>query len=164
MAQSQPAGRPGIGGQVRLERIYLKDASWESPRTPGVFAERWQPELQVDINSRVNALEEGRHEVVLSVTIRARVEGARTAFIVEVQQAGLFVVEGVEGGVLQRVLGTLCPTTLFPYAREAIDNLVVKGGFPPLHLAPVNFEALYAEALRRHEQGEPTGSDNPVTH
>ena len=158
MAESESSGREGLTGQVRLERIYLKDASWESPRSPQVFGEQWQPELQVDINSRVNRVDETRHEVVLSITIKAKLDNSRTAFIVEVQQAGVFALEGLEGALLQQVLGTVCPTTLFPYAREVVDSLCVKGGFPALHLAPVNFDALYAEAITKHQQQQ-AGTD-----
>ena len=155
-------------GQVALERMYLKDGSWESPKSPAVFSENWKPEIQVDINTKSSRIEETRYEVVLTVTIRTQLEGGETAFIVEIQQAGVFVLGGLEDEVVQRVLGTVCPTTLFPYAREAVDNLVVKGGFPALHLAPVNFEALYAEALRKQteqQQQQPEGgSAGPVTH
>ncbi len=153
--------------QVRLERIYLKDASWESPRSPEVFTENFSPEVQADINTRSNRLDESNFEVVLTVTLRAKQEGGKTAFIVEVQQAGVFAVEDIEGEMLQRMLATLGPTTLFPYAREAIDNLTLKGGFPALHIAQVNFEALYVEALRKQqEQGQPpVPEQNPeITH
>ncbi len=142
--------------QVRLERIYLKDASWESPRSPQVFSENFQPEVQVDINTRSTRLDDTHFEVVLTVTLRAKQDGGKTAFIVEVQQAGLFAVEEFEGETLQRMLATLGPTTLFPYAREAIDNLALKGGFPALHIAQVNFDALYAEALRKQQNQEVT--------
>ena len=145
--------------QIRIERVYLKDVSWESPRSPEVFAENFQPEVQADINARTNRLDDTRYEVVLTVTLRAKQEGGKTAFIVEVQQAGLFAVEDLEGEMLQRVLATFGPNTLFPYAREAIDNLTVKGGFPALHISQVNFEALYAEALRKQQ-----GENSEVTH
>ena len=141
--------------QVRLERIYLKDASWESPKSPQVFAENFQPEVQADINTRSTRLDDDHFEVVLTVTLRAKQEGGKTAFIVEVQQAGLFSVEDLEGEMLQRMLATLGPTTLFPYAREAIDNLTLKGGFPALHIAQVNFDALYVEALRKQQEQDP---------
>ncbi len=144
-AQPDTAGQ----GQVLLERLYLKDASFESPRSPAVFSEPWQPEFQLDINTRTDHLAEERFEVVLSATLRAKADGGRVAYIVEVQQAGVFQVSGLEPESRQRVLGTLCPGTLFPYVRETVDSLVVKGGFPAVHLAPVNFEALYAEALRK---------------
>jgi len=143
--------------QVRLERIYLKDASWESPKSPNIFSENWTPEVHADINTRSNRVDETRFEVVLTVGLKARLAEDRVAFIVEAQQAGLFAIEGLEEEALRRVLGTVCPTTLYPYAREAIDNLTLKGGFPALHLAPVNFDALYAEAVRQQrEQAQQT--------
>ncbi len=145
--------------QVRIERIYLKDVSWESPRSPQIFAENFQPEVQADINTRSNRLDDTHYEVVLTLTLRAKQDGGKTAFIVEVQQAGLFAVENLDGELLQRMLATLCPNTLFPYAREAIDNLILKGGFPAPHLSQVNFEALYAEALRKRQSQGPE-----VTH
>ncbi|MEQ8857026.1 MAG: protein-export chaperone SecB [Pseudomonadales bacterium] len=132
-----------------LERIYLKDASYESPHSPVVFGEPWKPEFQLDINTRSNRLGDERFEVVLCVTLRATAANDRTIYIVEVHQAGVFLVSGLERDAAQRVLGTLCPGTLFPYVRETVDNLVVKGAFPAVHLAPVNFEALFAEALRK---------------
>lgn len=141
-----------VTAQVRLERIYLKDASWESPNSPQVFTENWAPEIQADITTKSNRVEANRFEIVLTVNLNAKLEGGKTAFIVEVQQAGLFRIEGVEEELLQRVLGTVCPSTLYPYAREAVDGLTIKGGFPALHLAPVNFDALYAEALRQQSQ------------
>ncbi len=141
-----------VTAQVRLERIYLKDASWESPKSPQVFTENWAPEIQADINTKSNRVDGTRFEIVLTVNLNAKLEGGKTAFIVEVQQAGLFNIEGVEGELLQRVLGTVCPTTLYPYARETVDSLTIKGGFPALHLAPVNFDVLYAEALRQQSQ------------
>ena len=151
-------------GQVRLERIYLKDSSFESPVSPGVFAEKWQPEIQLEINTRSSKLNEGRYEVVLTVTITAQLEG-KTAFIVEVQQASVFIMQGLEDAVIHRALGTVCPNTLFPYTRETIDSLVVRGGFPPLHLTPINFDAAYEEAMKQsklqsgNEPGAPV-----VTH
>ena len=138
-------------GQIRLDRIYLKDASFESPGTPEVFGEEWKPELNVDIGARTNGGPNGLFEVVLSTTVRAKRANGKTAYIVEAQQAGLFHVQGIVGEMLQRALGTICPTTLFPYLRESVDALVVRGGFPPLHLAPVNFEALYRQAVAQQK-------------
>lgn len=147
--EPQGAAPAAAQGQILLERIYLKDVSFESPRSPAVFAEAWKPEFQLDINTRTTGLGQDRFEVVLSATLKAAAEGEKTAYIVEVQQAGVFHVAGLADGDRQRVLGTLCPGTLFPYVRETVDNLVVKGGFPAVHLAPVNFEALFAEAMRK---------------
>jgi len=139
------------GGQVRLERLYLKDASFESPRSPDVFTESWNPEMQLEINTRTSAHKDNRFEVVLTVTLRAKSEGGKTAFIIEVQQAGVFLIEGVEDAVRQRVLGTVCPSTLFPYVRETVDSLAVRGGFPAIQLAPVNFDAAYSDALSKQQ-------------
>jgi preprotein translocase subunit SecB len=151
----EPGAAAAGGGQVMLERLYLKDASFESPRAPAVFTETWKPEFSLDINTRASSLGEDRFEVVLSATLRANSDGesGKTAYIVEIQQAGVFHVSGLPDEDRQRVLGTLCPGTLFPYVRETVDNLVVKGGFPAVHLAPVNFEGLYAEARRKQAAG-----------
>lgn len=147
----------GQGGQILLERLYLKDVSFESPRSPAVFGETWRPEFQLDVNTRASNLGEDRFEVLLSITLRCRSDD-KTAYIAEIQQAGVFQVTGVDAAARQRVLGTLCPGTLFPYVRETADNLVVKGGFPAVHLAPVSFDGLYAEALRR-QAAEAGGGD-----
>ncbi len=135
-------------GQVRLQRIYLKDASFESPRSPSVFLEAWKPELQVDINTRAEAIGDDLFEVILTVTVRAKLEKGKTAFIVEVEQAGIFQVEGVEPTLIKRILATICPNTIFPYVRETIDSICVRGGFPAIQLAPVNFDALFEDAVK----------------
>ena len=140
-----PAGQV----QLRLERIYLKDASFESPKSPQIFADRWRPEIKVDINTRASHVDGDRHEVILRLTVEATNGDAGVGFVVEVQQAGVFVIEGANDGQLRQVLGIACPTTLFPYVRESVDSLVVKGGFPPLNIAPVNFEVVYAEAMKQ---------------
>ncbi|MFP6815966.1 MAG: protein-export chaperone SecB [Pseudomonadales bacterium] len=155
MAKSESTGGQSVStGQVRLERIYLKDSSFESPRSPGVFAEAWKPEMQLEVNARSNTLENNRYEVVLTVTLRAKGESGKTAFIIEVQQAGLFVIEGIEDDVLQRVLATVCPNTLFPYVRESVDSMAVRGGFPAIQLAPMNFDAAYADAVKKKSPAE----------
>ena len=152
-------------GQVRLERLYLKDASFESPRSPAVFTETWKPEMQLDINSQASELADNLFEVVLSVTLRAKLENSKTAFIIDIQQAGIFRIEGVEPETRQRVLGTVCPNTLFPYVRETVDSMAVRGGFPAIQLAPVNFDSLFAEALGKHQdQQQRTQPDGNVTH
>lgn len=145
--------------QFAMQRIYTKDMSFESPSTPDVFKKQWQPAVNVDLNTKSNQIDDsGNFEVVLSVTITAKIE-EETAFLVEVQQAGIFLITGIEGDDLRRVLGTAAPNILFPYARESIDTLCVKGGFPPVMLAPVNFDALYQQALaqaaaQQAQQGE----------
>ena len=146
---NENSNAPRNEAQVRIERLYLKDASFESPGSPAVFTEQFQPQNQVDINTSVNSLGDGRHEVVLAVTVTARRDEERVAFIAEAQHAGLFTITGVSEAQLRQVLGVFCPSTLFPYVREGLDSLVVKGGFPPLQLAPINFEVLYAQAMQQ---------------
>lgn len=135
-------------GQVRLERMYLKDASLESPNSPQIFLEKWQPEIELQVNTRSENVAENRYEVIVTVTVTAKLED-KTAFIAEVQQAGLFYMEGLPDSVIHRAIGTFCPSTLFPYVRETVDSLSVRGGFPALHLVPINFEAAYEEALKQ---------------
>jgi preprotein translocase subunit SecB len=142
MAEEQTANQ-----QFSVQRIYTKDLSFESPMTPQVFKNQWQPKIGVDLNTQSNAIDEdGNYEVVLSITVTAKVE-EETAFLIEVQQAGIFFIKGIEGEELRRVLATAAPNILFPYARESIDTVCVKGAFPPVMLAPVSFEALYQQAL-----------------
>lgn len=151
MAEPEPARGEDVSdarSQMRLERIYLKDASFESPNAPTVFQETWKPDIGLEINTRSQKIGEEHYEVVLTVTAKAETAG-KTAFIVEVQQAALFLIRGLDTAQLHRTLGTLCPGTLFPYVREAVDSLAVRGGFPPLNLAPMNFEAAYEEALKQ---------------
>jgi len=135
--------------EFNLERIYIRDVSFESPRAPEVFREAWQPKIQLDINTRANNVGEERYEVILMVTVHAKTAAGQTQMIVEVQQAGIFRIKGLPEDGLRRVLATHCPGILFPYVRETIDSLAVKGGFPALQLAPVNFDAMFEEALRQ---------------
>lgn len=148
------AALSGESAQVRLERLYLKDCSFESPNSPGVFREQWQPEIDLEINNRSHKVAEDRYEVILTATVKARQAGERTAFIAEIQQAAVFHMTGLDDQVTHRVLGTVCPNTLFPYVREALDSLIVRGGFPALQLAPVNFDAAYEEALKQRDESQ----------
>ena len=166
MSESQDTGDNGAasGGekgqvQFRIERLFLKDSSFESPNSPEVFIKQWRPEIKVDINTRANSLGEDLQEVILTATITATLEDEMVGFIVEVQQAGIFLIQGAEPAQLSQIIGIACPNTLFPYLRESIDNLVVKGGFPALQLAQVNFEALYVQAMQERAQREQASSD-----
>ncbi|GAA4106392.1 protein-export chaperone SecB [Zhongshania borealis] len=135
-----------VQAKFALQRIYTKDVSFESPAGPIIFTKAWKPKIQVDLNTRSKAIAENNYEVILTVTVTAKLEDDETAFLVEIHQAGLFIAEGIEGDQLRQLLGIACPNMLFPYLREAVDALVVKGGFPALALQPVNFEALYRQA------------------
>ena len=161
-----PAAERPAQAQVRLEKLYLKDATFESPNTPAMFQQEWRPEIELNINTRSEQVVPSYFEVVVTVTVTAKL-AEKTAFIAEVQQAGLFQMEGFPEEAMRRTVGIFCPTTLFPYVREAVDSLVVKGGFPPLNLVPINFEAAYEEAMR-HAQAQAAqagnSGDTPVTH
>ena len=164
-ADTQPSPAQPTQVQMRIDRLYLKDASFESPGTPSIFGEKWRPETQVDINTRVNNLGDQRHEVVLTTTVTSKRENDKVAFVVEVQYAGIFVIEGAVEAQLQQILGIACPNTLFPYVRETMDSLVVRGGFPALQIAPVNFEAVFSQAVQQsQQQAEPQAPTDNVTH
>lgn len=138
--------------QFAIQKIYLKDASLESPNAPSIFQEgQWQPEVNVQINTAAKTMAENQHEVVLTITVTAKQSG-KTAFLVEVKQAGIFLLAGFPKEQLGGMLGAYCPETLFPFAREAISELVAKGGFPQLLLAPVNFNALYMQHQQQQAQ------------
>ncbi|MCC5886903.1 MAG: protein-export chaperone SecB [Gammaproteobacteria bacterium] len=152
------AGAEGaVGPSFAMQRIYVKDISFESPRSPEIFRGNWKPRINLDLNTRSRILETDLYEVILTLSIEASAEGEQTGFIVELQQAGVFHISGLDEAQLQHTLASYCPNLLFPYARETVDSLVLKGSFPPLMLAPVNFDALYAEAMERQQQGEGGG-------
>jgi preprotein translocase subunit SecB len=132
-------------GQFSLQRFYVKDSSFESPNAPESFQKQWKPEVKLDLNSRSRKLSDATYEVDVKVTATAENDG-ETAFLVEVVLGGIFHIKGIEGEQLKHMLGAFCPNILFPYVRETIDQLVVKGSFPALMLAPINFEALYQQA------------------
>ena len=151
MSEVDLAGAEQTLGEIKIERIYVKDLSFESPQAPQVFQEKWEPKIQLDINSRSRTVAESHHEVTLTITIKGTNEEDEVLFIIEVQQSGIFKLTGLPDDQLSRILSTMCPAILFPYARETIDSLAVKGSLPPLALAPVNFDALYENALAQAE-------------
>lgn len=130
--------------QFSLQRVYVRDLSFEAPKSPAIFRQDWKPGISLDVNTRHQALEHDFYEVVLTLSVTAKT-GEEVAFIVEVQQAGIFLLKGLDTPTLNHTLGAFCPSLLFPYAREALDNLVTRGTFPALMLAPINFDALYAQ-------------------
>ncbi len=134
------------GPQFSILRVYLKDVSFEIPNAPQIFVEDWKPEIDLQLNTEVSAVDADIYEVVLNVTVTAK-QGDKTGFLVEVQQAGLFTLKGFDENQKSSMLGAYCPTTLYPFAREAVSDLVAKGGFPQLLLAPINFDALYAQNI-----------------
>lgn len=146
------------GPQFTVEKIYVKDVSFEAPSAPQIFNEEGAPQLQMNLNQRVQRLNESAFEVVLGVTLTCTV-AEKTAYLAEVQQAGVFGLTGFDEGTLDGLLGTHCPNVLYPYARQTISDLIQAGGFPPFLLQPINFDALYAEGLRqRATQGGQAGN------
>ena len=142
------------GPAFTVEKIYVKDVSFEVPGATAIFTENVQPELHLNLNQRVQRLGENAFEVVLGVTLTCKA-GDKTAYVAEVQQAGIFGLMGLEAQAVDVLLGTQCPNILFPYVRQLVSDLVQAGGFPPFFLQPINFEALYAESLRqRAAQGD----------
>ncbi|MDX1491628.1 MAG: protein-export chaperone SecB [Pseudohongiellaceae bacterium] len=144
-------GQEAQPASFALQRIYLKDSSFESPRSPAVFQGKWEPKITFNLNTKNAKVGEGLYEVVLLVNVEAKVDD-NSAFLVEVQQAGIFSATGLGDADLEHVLAAVCPNILFPYARETIDSLVVKGSFPPINLAPVNFDALFAQSKKRQAE------------
>lgn len=156
-----PAPQEAAGAAFSVEKIYVKDVSFESPNSPAIFSEGGQPDLQLNLNQRVQRLNENLFEVSLRVTLTCKV-GEKTAYVVEVDQAGVFGIAGLPPQGVDVLLGTQCPNILFPYVRQLVSDLVQAGGFPPFLLQPLNFEALYAEGLRQRAQqqaGQQGGND-----
>ena len=142
-----------------IEKLYVKDVSFEVPGAPQVFNEQGQPELQMNLGQRVQRVSDTAFEVVLGITLTCKVND-KTAYLAEVQQAGVFTLAGFEDAGVDAMLGTQCPSVLYPYAANTITQLIQAGGFPPFFLQPINFDALYAETLRqRAAQADAGGGD-----
>lgn len=136
--------------QFIIQRIYVKDVSFEAPSSPAVFTQDWQPDTNLDLNTKVNTLANDNYEVELFITITVK-SADKVAFLVEVKQAGVFFIQGYAQEQVNHLLAAYCPNILFPYAREVIASLVSKGSFPELHLSPINFDALYARRLQEEQ-------------
>ncbi len=142
--------------QFGILRTYIKDLSFETPMGAKVFTKAFQPQIKLDVNTKGSKFADSQHEIILTLTITATLE-EETAFIIELQQAGLFNITGFPDDQMKHVLGAVCPNFLFPYAREAVDNIAVKGGFPPLALAPIDFDGLF-----RQQQAQAAGGESPT--
>ena len=132
-----------------IQKIYVKDISFETPNSPQIFQKQWQPAVNMDLENSVRKLDNNFHEVVLSITVTVSFEN-ETVYLIEVLQAGVFQLINIPDEILERMLNTMCPNILFPFAREVISDLVTKGGFPQLLIAPANFEALYEQKIKKH--------------
>ncbi len=154
-----PAGAPPTDGspQLALQALYMKDCSFEAPSGPRVEG-NWNPQINLDLQTGVTSLGNDLHEILLTVTVSAK-QSDKTVFLVEVKQAGVFLIQNLQNEDARRAIGTICPNVLFPYARASVSMLVTSGGFPQLLLPPVNFEALYAsQAQNAAAGGEQTAS------
>ncbi len=134
-----------------IQKIYTKDISFETPNTPDIFRAEWKPQLDLQLGNEYKRIDDDNHEITLTVTVTAKVED-KVAFLAEVKQAGIFSLTGYSDQEMGPLVGSYCPNTLFPFAREVISDIVLKGGFPQLVLAPVNFDALYMQQLEQAKQ------------
>ncbi len=146
-----------------IQRVYVKDLSFEAPNTPHTFVEEWKPEVQLNLETKSNRVQDNLHEVVLSVTATVSTN-KKPAFVVEVHMAGVFLMTNIPNDQIRQMLGSFCPNILFPYAREVISDVVVRGGFPQLILAPVNFDALYAQHLEDEQKGDQKADGSEKVH
>jgi preprotein translocase subunit SecB len=144
-------GEQGTAAQFQIHKLYIKDLSFEVPNAPQVFKENGQADVKMNLAQRVDDLGDNLHEVVLTVTVTAMMD-EKTAYLAEVHQAGIFAIIGFNEQGAHAALNTLCPNTLFPFARQAVANLVTDGGFPPLVLQPINFDQIYAQRLMEAQQ------------
>lgn len=163
-AGNQGGGETNVKvGQFALQKIYIKDVSFETPHSPGIFTEDWTPAVNMQLSSEARHLNDEAAEIVLTVTVTTTL-GEKTAYLVETHIAGIFLFKGFPGEVVEQMVATVCPNILFPFARELVCDLVTRGGFPQLLLAPVNFEALYAQQKRQHQTIPQTGDKTGTKH
>lgn len=147
--------------EFSIQRIYIKDLSLECPNSPQMFRQEWKPNIDLQINVDTTNLEEDFFQVILKVTVTAK-NADKTALLVEAQQAGIFMLKGFSPEQRHQMLGAFCPNILFPYAREIISETALRAGFPPLYLAPVNFDAIYADQMRRQAENKPATDSSIV--
>jgi preprotein translocase subunit SecB len=144
------------GPQFALQRIYIKDLSFESPNAPQVFAEDWKPQMNLNMNTEAQALGNDVYEITLMITVTVN-SAEKTGFLAEIHQAGIFLIKDVPEEQKGPLMGIACPNILFPYAREAVSDLVSRGSFPQLLLQPINFEAIYAQKMQQQQAAEGSG-------
>ena len=160
MTEQTNIEQPNSEAQFMIQRIYIKNLSFETTNTPAIFQQKWEPELSLDLNTQNTKLDEGVYEVALTVTATVKNHGS-VAFLVEVQQGGIFTIQGPAPEQLDHLLGSFCPSILFPYAREAITSEAIRGSFPQLVLAPINFDALY---LQQQEEKKQAAATSETSH
>ncbi len=144
--------------QFAIQKIYTKDISFETPNSPSIFTHKWEPAVDFNLSTQVTPLDNSFYEICLMVTITVKC-GDLTAYLVEVNQAGIFAIVGFDEQEMGPMVGSFCPNILFPYARETVSDLATRGGFPQLLLAPVNFDAVYAQHMQQLQQQQIPGSE-----
>jgi len=153
----QAAATATDGGQRKpqfaIQRLYVKDVSFEVPSAPAVFMQEWAPEIKVEFSSAAGKLSESQYEVVLLLTVKAMLKD-KVAYIAETRYAGVFVIDGFDAATTEMIIGAQCPTVLYPYGREVIHDLITRGSFPQFNLQPINFEAVYLDARRRRQEAD----------
>lgn len=147
--------------QFVIQKIYVKDMSFEAPNSPQSFMGEWKPDVSIDLNTEGKGVADKVYEVILSITVTVK-NGDNTAYLVEVQQAGIFAIDGFGEDDLRAMIGSFCPNVLFPYARETISDVVTRGGFPQMLLSPVNFDALYLQHLQEQHKAEGAAEASPA--
>jgi preprotein translocase subunit SecB len=146
---SAPDAQADMGPTLALQNVYLKDCSYEAPNGPRVDG-NWNPQINLDLHTSANSVTPELREVVLTVTVSAK-QNEATIFLVEVKQAGIFLMRNLTEADIKRAVSSVCPSVLFPYARAAVSHLVTQGGFPQFLLPPVNFDALYAQSVTQQQ-------------
>lgn len=162
MAENASANAENTQHEFVIQRIYVKDASFEAPNTPDFFQTEWKPEVTVDMQTTSSPVLDKFHEVVLTLTITAKIED-KTAFLIEIQQAGIFTINNYPEDQLDMILGSVCPNIIYPYAREVASDMIVRGGFPSLYLNPINFDALYARQKAQQQSADGTTTTETST-
>lgn len=152
-----------LSGQFSIQKVYAKDISFETPHSPGIFSTEWDPVVNMQLSSESLKINEELTEVVLTVTVTTKL-GEKTAYLVEIHIAGVFLIKDFPEEVIEHMAATVCPNILFPFAREMISDLVTRGGFPQLLLTPVNFEALYAQQKRELAKKQAENKKADTTH
>lgn len=151
--QEQPAAP-----KFAVQRVYVKDLSFETPQGAAAFQKQWQPKVSQDLSTKTSKIADELYEVSLRITVTVKHE-EETIYLIEVDQAGLFNIDGLDGGQLAQVLNVTCPSMLLPYAREAIDSTLTKGSYPPLMIPPINFDALFSAAVQQASAKEAATED-----
>lgn len=154
--ENQNAAQQNAGPQFALQRVYIKDISFETPNSPHIFLEQWQPQMNLNLSNSAQDLGEDHHEVTLTVTVTITL-GEKTAFLAEVNQAGVFIIKGASKEQMNALVNIACPNILFPYAREVVSDLAARGSFPQVLLQPINFEVLHAERMKQMKEQQQSG-------